>query len=312
MKTKLVLAVVSSFILQHSAFAQGALTPPGAPAPMMKSLAQIEPRIPISSVPFTIFTSGSYYFTTNLTVSSGNAITIANNGVTLDLGGWTLSSTAASATGYGILLNGSLSDVTVFNGHIRGGVTNNGSNVYGGSGFANGIFYFGNAPANTHVRLISVSGCLSHGINLGAGNTTLVEDCTVQSVGGIGIDASVIKSSVATGCGASGIYGDDIFDSRGESASSIGGNSGLSASRSAHNCNGKIAGNGDGLTAKTAQNCYGSNAAGGYGLFVTDIAIGCSGYSFSGTGLSAFLANTCRGTTTSGVALAVTHNVNSF
>jgi len=33
-------------------FAQGGLAPPGAPTPTMKTLAQIEPRTPISSLPF--------------------------------------------------------------------------------------------------------------------------------------------------------------------------------------------------------------------------------------------------------------------
>src|SRR3974390_2750650 len=86
-------------------FAQGSLTPPGAPAPTMKSLDQIEARTPISSAPITIINPGSYYLTTNLTVATGNAISIATNDVTLDLSGWTISSTAASATGYGIFLN---------------------------------------------------------------------------------------------------------------------------------------------------------------------------------------------------------------
>ena len=61
---------------RSTAFAQGALTPPGAPAPTMKSLAQIEPRTPISSVPFTITQPGSYYLTTNLTTTVSNAIVI--------------------------------------------------------------------------------------------------------------------------------------------------------------------------------------------------------------------------------------------
>src|SRR5450432_2839078 len=80
-----------------TAFAQGSLAPPGAPAPTMKSLAQIEPRTPISSVPFTIANSGSYYLTTNLTTTVSNAIVITANGVTLDLSGFTISSTVANA-----------------------------------------------------------------------------------------------------------------------------------------------------------------------------------------------------------------------
>ena len=88
------------------AFAQGSLTPPGAPAPTMKSLDQIEARTPISSLPFTISASGSYYLTKNLAVTSGNAIVISAEGVTLDLNGFTLSSTEASPAGTGILLNG--------------------------------------------------------------------------------------------------------------------------------------------------------------------------------------------------------------
>jgi hypothetical protein len=79
MKTPLklaALALLATFSLQPSALlAQGSLTPPGAPAPTMKTLAQIEPRTPIAAAPFTISAPGSYYLTTNLTVSGGTAIT---------------------------------------------------------------------------------------------------------------------------------------------------------------------------------------------------------------------------------------------
>src|SRR4051794_8782927 len=66
-------------------FAQGSLTPTGAPAPMFKTLDQIEPRVPISTLPFTITNSGSYYLRSNLTLvsaSSENGVTILTNNVT--------------------------------------------------------------------------------------------------------------------------------------------------------------------------------------------------------------------------------------
>ena len=76
-----------------TAFAQGSLTPPGVPGPTMLTLNQMEPRTPISSAPYTISQPGSYYLTANLTVASGDAIDINANGVTLDLNGFTISST---------------------------------------------------------------------------------------------------------------------------------------------------------------------------------------------------------------------------
>src|SRR5438445_10077681 len=82
------------------ALAQGPLTPPGAPAPTMKTLDQIEPRTPISSVPFTISQAGSYYLTKNLTgTASQDGITIAADNVTLDLMGFSLNGIASSGNG---------------------------------------------------------------------------------------------------------------------------------------------------------------------------------------------------------------------
>jgi hypothetical protein len=81
MKTQIHLAalgLLSTVLIQSPAFGQGSLTPPGAPAPTMKTLQQVEPRTPISSAPFTISQPGSYYLTTNLTVTTAtNAITPA-------------------------------------------------------------------------------------------------------------------------------------------------------------------------------------------------------------------------------------------
>jgi hypothetical protein len=287
-----------------TAFAQGSLTPPGAPGPTMKTLAKIEPRTPISSAPFTITNAGSYYLTANLTVSTGNAITIAANGVTLDLGGFTISSTAAGATGQGIRLNSGLRNLTILNGFIQGGVTNN-AGTYNGPGFQNGISYSGTASANVRVTGISVSGCLDYGINLNTGDSTVVESCTVRTVGGRGIIANSIKSSVAVYCGSDALYGSYVSDSRGHSGSGTGlyattaqncygdsdSGTGLDA-YTAHNCYG-YSGSSTGLYATTAQNCYGDSDS-GTGLDAYT-AHNCYGYSRNGTGLSAYTALNCLG-----------------
>src|ERR1022692_511095 len=112
-------AVCGLFLTRTAGFAQGSLTPPGAPAATMKTLTQIEPRTPISSVPFTISTPGSYYLTTNVTATTSNSIFINTNGVTLDLNGFTIASTVSSAAagGAAILLGDALNDITILNGH---------------------------------------------------------------------------------------------------------------------------------------------------------------------------------------------------
>ena len=227
MRTKSIIQLAAALLLStlnaqlSTVFAQGSLTPPGAPAPTMKSLDQIEARTAISAAPFSITQPGSYYLTHNLTVSSGDGIDINTNNVTLDLNGFTISSTAASATGYGIFLNSGLRNITIANGCIQGGVTNNGSGVYSGSGFGYGIGYFHNAPVagvvNVLVSKLSFSGCQSYGIYLGVGDSTVVESCTVQTVGGIGIYATTMKSSSAIDCGNMGINGDQVSDCRGQS-----------------------------------------------------------------------------------------------
>jgi len=303
MKTRfqLVAAVtlLSSVIPQPSALlAQGSLTPPGAPAPTMKTLQQVEPRVPISSAPFTISQPGSYYLTTNLTVSGGDAITIATSGVTLDLNGFTISSTTNPASGTAVLINDGLRDITIQNGHIRGGVTNNGSGTFSGPGFGEGISFSGAAPRNVRLNGVSVSGCRYSGINVGLSESSTVENCVVQTVGGYGIAANTIRGCVTLDCGGTAIYGQQVSDSRGESA----GGNGLSAG-TAQNCYGSSSSSGGtGLSAQTAQNCYGVSSS-GYGLFANLNAIGCSGSSTSGTGLYAYTAQNCCGFSSSGTGL---------
>ena len=305
MKTKQVLptislALVLSLILLPSAFGQGSLTPPGAPAPTMKTLTQVEPRTPITAVPYTITNPGSYYLTTNFTVSSGHAITIATNGVTLDLNGFTLKSTDAANTGDAVFLYSGLRNLTILNGFIEGGVTNNGSGVYSGPGFAYGIYSPSIDPVNTRVSGVSVTGCKNSGIWVSYGISTVVENCTVRTVGGIGIYGDVIKGCSATDCGGFGIEGYQVSDSHGESTTS---GDGIYAT-TAQNCYGS-SGSGPGLYAThTAQNCYGSSGS-DTGLYAAT-AQNCYGFSSSGTGLNATVANNCIGYRPGGTAILAT------
>src|SRR5580658_5707070 len=190
MKKNAILSIIitSGFFILPSAFGQGSLIPPGPPGPTMLTLSQIEPRTPISSTPYAISQPGSYYLTTNLVVSS-NAIVISANGVTLDLSGFSISSTAASATGTAILVNGALTNIAIYNGHINGSVTNNSSGTFSGGGFANGIFIANNSY-NIRIRDISVYGVLDNGIDLGQAQSTTVETCVVNEAGDYGIAAT--------------------------------------------------------------------------------------------------------------------------
>jgi hypothetical protein len=289
-RVALAIALLGTFNTQLStALAQGSLTPPAAPAPTMKSLDQIEARTPISSAPFNISQPGSHFLTTNVTVSSGNAITIATNGVTLDLNGFTISSTEASPTGAGILLNNGLKNITILNGHIRGSVTNDGSGVYSGKGFGCGII--GNFPVNVVVSRVSVSGCLYCGIYLGIGDSTVVESCTVRTVGNDGIVASTIKTSSAVDCGGNAIYGDQVSDCRGQSTGS---GNGVVANAIAQNCYG-YSSDGDGVVVhSSAQNCYGVSSSGD-GIYASYTVQNCYGSSLIGNGVVANIALDCYG-----------------
>jgi hypothetical protein len=306
----------------------------------MKSLDQIEARTAITNTAslVTISQPGSYYLTHNLTVSTGDGIDINTNDVTLDLNGFTIRSTAASATGTGILLSDGWSDITIGNGHIRGGGTNNGSGVFSGGGFTYGIKTSGAVPENVLVTRISVSGCRFDGISLSGQNSTVVDACTVRTVGGYGILASTIKSCSAFDCGSTAIVGDEVSDCRGQSSgvgdgvdgttaqnccgTSTSGSgvsatiaqnccgtstsdSGVSAT-TAQNCRGTST-SADGIDSITVQNCYGVSSGSGDGLYAASTASGSFGYSINGVGLRAFIANSCSGT-----SLSVTHNLNSY
>src|SRR5437762_10318381 len=90
-----------TLILSSSAFPQGSLTPPGAPAPTMKRLDEVEPRTNLQASPappgvdttnatfdFLINQPGSYYLSANLAATKIVGVQINAEGVTLDLNGF--------------------------------------------------------------------------------------------------------------------------------------------------------------------------------------------------------------------------------
>jgi hypothetical protein len=315
--------------------AQGALTPSGAPAPMMKTLTQISPRTAItnSNTGVTLSLPGSYYLTTNITVNSGDAITIAANNVSLDLNGFTLLSTSAVASGTAIVLNNPQTNISIFNGFITSGITNNGSNIYGGSGWARGIYASGSA-CNIRVAGVTVHGCLLYGIYLGTGPATLVKNCMVNNTGWGGIYADVVLDSFANVggySGTAGIQANLVMNCRGTSYSGPG----VLASHVAGNCNGTST-TSYGLNATVADNCNGtsisqvgllatvvagstgssgsargistgigknsigtSSSSSSYGFAASALAIGCSGLNIASSGITGYILNSCAGTDTS-------------
>ena len=197
--------------------AQGPLTPPGAPAPTMKTLAQVEPRIAITNAPYTINRPGSYYLTTNLT-STGHGIEITTNGVALDLMGFALTGDGGSSD-VGLYVRGT--NVAPVNGLVirNGSVRNFGSGLR-----ANGCH-------GARFEQLTLSGNVQAGAWLygasGSCNGNVFTDCAIGGNAGDGInfygnrgacDGNVVRDCAVVGNGDAGIrlygYGDVLLSSR--------------------------------------------------------------------------------------------------
>lgn len=157
------ISAVSAFICLASAsavFGQGSLIPPGAPAPTMKTLDQVEARIIINAAntpgnatnQFIIYAAGSYYLTSNIIgVSGKNGIMINATNVTIDLNGYL---------------------------------------IFGVSGSGTGIWDGGNNRGNAIVRNGTVLSWGGAGIDLAASYDSRIENLIVTNNGGVGMKMS--------------------------------------------------------------------------------------------------------------------------
>jgi len=194
------LASAAVLLLPLSAFSQGSLTPPGAPAPTMKKLDELEPRTNLQATPappgvdttnanfqFVINQPGSYYLSANLAVTKPSGIQINAEGVTLDLNGFQVARGSGSG-GDGIQIPVTAHRARLLNGSIKG--------------FANGINTI-NGAQGAHAnrfRDLDVSGCTS--IAILSGPAALLESCYVHdNTGTHGFSCS--SGSTLTNCTAS-------------------------------------------------------------------------------------------------------------
>ena len=156
----------------------------------MKTLSQVEPRTPISSLPYTISESGSYYLVANLTGVTGlNGISVQADNVTLDMNGFALVGQAASLQG--VVVNPGQQNFSIFNGTIRS---------WGGNGLNVGA-------ANSRVERLRVSN--NGGVGLRAGDNSMVSDCAISANGGDGIQVSsfcIVQNNSCYTNGTAGIH----------------------------------------------------------------------------------------------------------
>jgi hypothetical protein len=285
MKTTLGLLLLTPGAL----LAQGAFPPATGPTvPIMKTLAQVEPRraIAASTTTVSISTSGAYYLTGNITVTTDTGINIGASNVSLDLNGYTISSTSSPSSGRGIFIVGGSANIEIFNGNIRGTTTHNGASYQTPGGFNRGITSFANAK-NISIHEVNIDGIDGDAITLDNGSgfdTTTVTNCNVTVATGTGIRAGNVQHCTVIDVTNNGIFANlaigCLCTGRAVSA-------GLSA-----------------ISSDVVTDCYATNGT-GTGIFSNGNVSNSYGVSSSATGISALTVANSLGLTASGISYGI-------
>ena len=193
----LVSTVLLAMLTPSLAFGQGPLNPPGPPAPLMKTLDQLEPRTPIDAVhtpgdatsTFRITAAGSYYLTGNITGEAGKSgIFVDVSNVTIDLNGFTMTGGGGQSAISSRPPPGAPENTTVRNGTV----TNWGVGII--------------VRDKARLERVSAVGNVLDGMS--AGNGSVIVECIASGNGQNGLIAgssSTIRDSTARENGANGM-----------------------------------------------------------------------------------------------------------
>lgn len=215
------------FFATSAALAQGPLAPSAGPAPLGKTLAQIEPRTDILTLAgngtsaYVISQPGSYYLSGPVPYQSKNAILVQADNVSVDLNGFTLTGAPGTANGFsGIFASGTRKNVSVRNGstvgwgnagvqlasvttgEVRGVVTTDSPGT-GSAGTGVGVI------VGTGFLLVDCQARTHTGRGFIVGDGCLVRNCLASGNGGMGFESGAdchFADCSARSNGSAGFY----------------------------------------------------------------------------------------------------------